>query len=285
MKKNNNFNNFQINSFVWPIIFIIILIIGAIFTNADFIQDETAQSKVKRYIPSPKANIQTIPAMNVALSLQEDISRVISMVKPSVVTISSDAVQPQNNTGNGLNLLSPYDSNSGFVGSGVIIDKRGYVLTTFQTIGKANVVKVKLFSGGKREYQADVVGVDTNTDLAILKIKAQEIFPTVLIANSDLVEVGDIVFAVGSPYGFSRTVTMGIVSSNNRKLNINGIRYPDMIQTDASINKGNDGGPLVNVKGEVIGINIATYMPENHFSGIGFAVPINDVLKFVDANL
>jgi serine protease Do len=100
-----------------------------------------------------------------------------------------------------------------------------------------------------------------------------------------LIEVGDLVLAIGSPFGFSRTVTMGIVSSNRRRLGIDGTRYPDMIQTDAAINEGNDGGPLVNIRGEVIGINMACYMPDNHYSGIGFAIPINDALEFINASL
>ena len=86
-------------------------------------------------------------------------------------------------------------------------------------------------------------------------------------------------------FGFSRTVTMGIVSSNRRELNINGIRYPDMIQTDTAINEGNDGGPLINIKGEVIGVNMACFMPDNQYSGIGFAIPINDILGFVSSRL
>jgi serine protease Do len=97
--------------------------------------------------------------------------------------------------------------------------------------------------------------------------------------------VGDLVFAIGSPFGFSRTVTMGIVSSNRRQLSINGIRFPEMIQTDAAINEGNDGGPLVNIRGEVIGISMACFMPDNHFSGIGFAIPISDAIDFIDANI
>ena len=113
------------------------------------------------------------------------------------------------------------------------------------------------------------------------KIREQGLFPTAVFGNSDLLEVGDFVLALGSPFGFSRTVTMGIVSSSNRSVDINGIRYPDLIQTDAAINEGNDGGPLVNIKGEIIGINMASYMPGNQYAGIGFAIPINDILKFV----
>ena len=93
----------------------------------------------------------------------------------------------------------------------------------------------------------------------------------------------DIVFAMGSPFGFSKTVTMGIVSTNRRQLSINGVRYPDLIQTDAVINDGDDGGALINIKGEVIGINMAYFVPSNHFTGIGFALPINDAKPLLNA--
>jgi len=206
------------------------------------------------------------------------------MVRPAVVGVSRPASgQIQPNTG--LTYINPYSGSSGSMGSGFIIDRRGYVLTTFQTVGSAGAVNVTLFSGSKREYQADLIVVDPATDLALLKIRAQDIFPTVTLGNSDLLEVGDIVLCVGSPFGFSRTVTMGIVSSNRRKLNINGANYPDMIQTDASINEGNDGGPLVNIKGEVIGVNMACFMPDNQYSGIGFAIPINDIMAFINGNI
>jgi len=181
-----------------------------------------------------------------------------------------------------LTHVAPYPGNSGLVGSGFIIDARGYVVTTFGTVGKATRVRVSLFSGNRTEYDADVIAVDPKTDLALLKILANDVFPTIILGNSDLVEIGDIVFAIGSPFGFSRTVTMGIVSSNRRNMNIDGTKYPDLIQTDAAINEGNDGGPLVNIRGEVIGVNMAYYRPHSRFSGIGFAVPINDVLAFIE---
>jgi serine protease Do len=207
--------------------------------------------------------------------MQEGISQVVSMVRPAVVGVSKTSAG-QIPAGTGLIYLQPYSGSAGVVGSGVIIDRRGYILTTFQTVGTANVVQ---------QYQADVIGVDPNTDLVLLKVRAQEIFPAIVLGNSNLIEVGDLVLAIGSPFGFSRTVTMGIVSSNRRRLGIDGTRYPDMIQTDAAINEGNDGGPLVNIRGEVIGINMACYMPDNHYSGIGFAIPINDALEFINASL
>ncbi|NVL90052.1 MAG: trypsin-like peptidase domain-containing protein [Desulfobacterales bacterium] len=287
MKKNKNF---KINNLLWPAAALLVLVIGAIWTNAGVVEHAPTQIRPQGYLPAPtnsrlpSGQQGDTASPRTALMMQEGISKVVSIVRPAVVGVSK-APAGQIPAGTGLTYLQPYSGSKGVVGSGVIIDRRGYILTTFQTVGTANVVQVTLFSGGRRQYQADVIGVDPNTDLVLLKIRAQEIFPAIILGNSDLIEVGDLVLSIGSPFGFSRTVTMGIVSSNRRRLNIDGARYPDMIQTDAAINEGNDGGPLVNIKGDVIGINMACYMPDNHYSGIGFAVPINDALEFINARL
>ena len=280
---------------------LVVLILGAIWTNAGFIQEQPlgtfpALSPLENPILVPPSGNTPVQGLNptqgssaptsTALGVQEGISHVVSLVKPSVVGVArtGTAWSPAPDA-NGLSYLNPYSTESGTVGSGLIIDSRGYVITTFQTVGRDLLVNVKLFSGGEQNYQADVVAVDPATDLAVLKIRGQGVFPAVILGNSDLLEVGDIILAIGSPFGFSQTVTMGIVSSHNRNLNINGISYPDMIQTDVAINQGNDGGPLVNVKGEVVGINMACYMPDNHYSGIGFSIPINDILNFINENI
>ena len=300
MKKNRNF---KINNYLWPVVVLVLLVIAAIWTNVGIMQQVDQTARPQAILPAP-----ALPQMNMGqvqqqavqmpaqqqeqagspttiLAVQEDISRVIAMARPSVVGIFRPQGQPRQPNPSGLTYLDPFRSNDDSAGSGVIIDPRGYVLTTFQTIGKSDTVQVTVFSGGRRDYQADVVNVDQKTDLVLLKMRTGDTFPSAVLGNSDLTEIGDIVLAVGSPFGFARTVTMGIVSSSNRHLNINGVRYPDMIQIDASINEGNGGGPLVNVKGEVIGITMACYMPDNHYSGIGFAVPMNDVAAFLNANL
>nr|MBF0220778.1 trypsin-like peptidase domain-containing protein [Desulfobulbaceae bacterium] len=214
-----------------------------------------------------------------AMQVQEGISQAIAMVRPSVVAILTpeNANTPPDNTG--IAFIQPYTKNGKAQGSGVIISPQGHILTTFQAVGQATEVTVQLFSRGKRRHIADVVSVDAATDLALLKIRATESFPAAMLGNSDFIETGDMVLAIGSPYGFSRSATLGIISSSRRHLNINGINYPDLIQTDAAINDGENGGPLVNVKGEIIGINMAYYIPGNHFSGIGFAIPINDARR------
>jgi len=206
---------------------------------------------------------------------------VLASVMPAVVGVARPG-QPQDAPGNGpVTYLTPAGNQATTMGSGIIVDERGYVLTTFQSVGKATVVKVTMFSGSQKEYLADVIGVDSTCDLVLLKMRSNKVFPAVPLGNSNNVNVGDIVFAVGNPFGFTGSVTMGIVSSSSRKVTIQGVRYPDLIQTDAAINDGNDGGPLVNIRGEVIGINMATLMPDHKYSGIGFAVPIGDAANLL----
>jgi len=288
MKKNINF---KIKSFLWPSVILTLLILGAIWTNAGYVQYQPSLSLPNNPLQSPdtKALLPNNPSAEApsnhspttALMVQEGISQVISVVRPAVVSVSRISINSPPIPVSGLTYLDPYPTDTGPMGSGIIVHSKGFVVTTFQTVGKDKTVKITLFSGGNRKYKADVIGIDPNTDLALLKIQSNEVFPAAVLGNSDLLETGDIVFAIGSPFGFSRTVTMGIISSKTRRLNINGIKYPEMIQTDATVNEGNDGGPLVNIKGEIIGINMACFMPDNQFSGISFAIPINNILAFI----
>lgn len=160
------------------------------------------------------------------------------------------------------------------LGSGFIIDKEGFVVTNNHVIQDAEQIKVKL--GGDAEYDAEVVGRDTNTDLALLKIKTGKELPFLELGDSDELKVGQWVVAIGSPFGLERTVTAGIVSAKGRVIGSG--PYDNFIQTDASINPGNSGGPLINMKGEVVGINTAI-IAAGH--GIGFAIPINLAEKII----
>jgi serine protease Do len=154
------------------------------------------------------------------------------------------------------------------LGSGFIIDKAGYVVTNNHVIEDADQIKVKLKD--KREFNAAIVGRDPNTDIALLKIESDENFSTVELGDSDVLQVGQWVVAIGSPFGLEQTVTAGIVSAKGRFIGSG--PYDDFIQTDASINPGNSGGPLLNMQGEVVGINTAIVASGQ---GIGFAIPIN----------
>ncbi len=160
------------------------------------------------------------------------------------------------------------------LGSGVIISSDGYILTNNHVVAEADEVKVKL--NDDREFMAKVIGADPKTDVAVIKIETDKL-PAATLANSDKLRVGDIVFAIGNPLGVGQTVTMGIISATGRRLGllqeVDG--YEDFIQTDASINKGNSGGALIDAKGRLIGINSAIISNNQGSIGIGFAVPVN----------
>ena len=170
------------------------------------------------------------------------------------------------------------------LGSGVIIDPSGYILTNNHVVDKATTVKVTLLD--KREFTAKVVGADPQTDVAVVKIDASSL-PALPIGNSDSTRVGDLCLAIGNPFGYDHTVTLGIVSAKGRSLE-NGLHIQNFIQTDAAINPGNSGGALIDAKGELIGMNTAIITGGGGFGGeagnigIGFAVPVNLAKNVVD---
>ena len=165
----------------------------------------------------------------------------------------------------------PTERKASSLGSGFIINKNGTIITNNHVIKNAEDIIVRV---GDKEYQAKVLGADPYSDLAVLKIDTNEKFTPVKFGNSDKARVGDWVVAIGNPFGLGGTVTSGIISARNRDINLT--RYDDFIQTDASINQGNSGGPLFNLDGDVIGINTAIIAPGQSGSiGIGFAIPSN----------
>jgi serine protease Do len=166
---------------------------------------------------------------------------------------------------------SPRPSKAQSLGSGAIVSADGYILTANHVVEGAEKVKVALASGEK-EVEAKIIGTDAPTDIAVLKIDAKDL-PAIVIGDSDKLEVGDTVLAVGNPFELGRTVTLGIVSATGRGVGINA--YEDFIQTDAAINMGNSGGPLVDAQGRLVGVNTMIFSRSGGFSGIGFAVPSN----------
>jgi serine protease Do len=163
------------------------------------------------------------------------------------------------------------------LGSGVIVDKKGYILTNDHVVNGATKIQVQLSGPSTTKYTAKVVGTDEETDLAVLKIDADRELPTAKLGNSDGARVGDWVLAIGSPFGLRATVTAGIISAKNR----NGIgrQFQRFLQTDAAINPGNSGGPLVDMSGQVIGINTAIETQSGGYQGVGFALPSNTAIK------
>ena len=159
------------------------------------------------------------------------------------------------------------------VGSGFIVDKSGYILTNYHVIEDASRISVRLPSG--EDYIARLIGADEETDIAVLKIDAGKELPFVKLGNSDVSRVGDWVLAIGSPFGLAQTVTAGIISQTKRETPYASV-FQKFIQTDAAINRGNSGGPLVNMDGEVIGVNSQIATSTGDYNGIGFALPSNE---------
>ena len=222
-------------------------------------------------------------------SLGQAFVEVAKNVQPSVVNITTEktiTMRPWNRFGEDFFKGSPFEEffkGFGFSpqgegkvyehkqrsgGSGVIVDKEGYILTNNHVIEGADKVKVRLNDG--REFTATVKGQDSRTDLAVLHIKSKDL-PVATLGDSDKLEVGEWAIAIGSPFGLEHTVTVGVISAKGRSGFGTGT-YEDFIQTDASINPGNSGGPLININGELIGINAMIIQPG---TGIGFAIPIN----------
>ncbi len=167
-------------------------------------------------------------------------------------------------------------------GSGVIIHPDGYILTNEHVIKDATEIKVVININGKeKEYKGRIVGKDPRTDLAVIKIDGKNL-PFAKLGDSDKIRIGQWVIAIGAPFGLEQTVTAGIVSAVRQRIVVEGREYRDFIQTDAAINRGNSGGPLCNLDGEVIGINTAIYAPTGGFIGIGFAIPINRAKEILD---
>jgi serine protease Do len=173
---------------------------------------------------------------------------------------------------------APKDRRERSLGSGVIADSSGHIITNNHVVAKADEIRVLL--SDKRELKAKVVGTDPKTDIAVIKVDAKDL-PILPWADSDKLQVGEYVLAIGNPFGLNQTVTMGIVSAVGRA-NVGIAEYEDFIQTDAAINPGNSGGALVNARGELIGINTAIFSQSGGYMGIGFAVPSNMVRSVME---
>lgn len=210
--------------------------------------------------PGPPVSPQTLSATFA------DIAR---MVEPSVVNIDSKG-RSEVRTGRGPDTMRlPTTA----VGSGFIVDPRGYILTNHHVVDASTRITVRLLGG--EEYTAEVVGFDEETDIAVIRVDAGRPLPAVRFGDSDAARIGDWVLAMGSPFGLEQTVTAGIVSQLKRETPYASI-FQKFIQTDAAINRGNSGGPLVNMKGEVIGVNSQIATSTGDYNGIGFALPSRD---------
>lgn len=227
--------------------------------------------------------------------LQLNFNKAAQKVKGAVANITATRlIKSQNGitqNQNGLNFARPFNPRKPYankIGSGIIIDPRGYILTNYHVVNDAFDIHVTLpglypASIPAHFFRAQIIKVDITRDLAVIKIACNKPLPIATLGNSEKLQLGDWILAFGSPFGFDQTISAGIISAKNRSLIIEGRAYYKLLQTDASINQGNSGGPLVNMDGDVIAINTAIYSPNGSFSGLGFAMPINEALPLVSA--
>ncbi|MBI2687405.1 MAG: Do family serine endopeptidase [Acidobacteria bacterium] len=248
---------------------------------------------------APDATPLTVPP---AASSPNEFTKLAKMAEPAVVNITAEVtgkvttsrrrtVQPDDDEegGDEMEMFRRFFGRQGqgapnvrprpreATGSGFIVDKNGYIVTNFHVVERADSLKVKV-SGDDREYKAKVIGTDWESDIAVIHIDAGKSLPYLKMGNSDAVQVGDWAVAIGSPFGLAATVTAGIISATGRDLP-SAEQFQRFIQTDAAINPGNSGGPLMNIHGEVIGVNTAIATQSGGYQGIGFALPANQMVK------
>lgn len=272
------------------------IIIGTVINTG--VQAERQISAV-----APDATPLTIPQ---ALPISNDFTKLTKRVEPSVVYIESDYLPkpgkhtrrdedsedddsdaaPAPKSQDPSDMFKRYFGNpqprsfrTEGTGTGFVVDRNGYIVTNHHVIEKADRVKVRL-AGDDLDYRARVIGYDSETDIAVLKIDPKHPLAPVQIGNSDSVQVGDWVIAIGSPFGLQATVTAGIVSAERTSRDLPGAtQFQNFLQTDAAINPGNSGGPLLNIRGEVIGVNTMIATRSGSYEGIGFALPSNTAVK------
>jgi serine protease Do len=213
---------------------------------------------------------------------RNEVVEVVQKVSPAVVFIGTEQEAESPFRGRGSMLEEFFGApaqrqRQQGLGSGVIVDPNGTIVTNDHVIRGASAIHVVLADG--RELEAEVIGSDANNDLAVLKVSSKQALPSAKLGTSSDLMIGETVVAIGSPFGLSKTVTSGVVSATGRTFKADGRTYNDFIQTDAAINPGNSGGPLLNVDGDVIGINTAIFASAQ---GIGFAIPADKVRRIMD---
>ncbi len=248
------------------------------YINA-FLSRKGAVAKTTPQSAQLAAGTSLVPAAQVTAvvgNVQLSYHQLIDAVRPAVVSIEAAVPSAQNVPGQAGTGPFPADIAFNRIGSGIIIDSRGYVLSSYHVIVGAEAVKATVYgSGGSMEFPLKLVKGDLRSDLALLRIQGSGPFPSAPLGNSDAVRTGDMVLTIGSPFGLEQTVTSGMISSRNRTLQMGDVVYENLFQTDSAINSGSSGGPMLNIKGEVIGINTAIFAPTGVFNGVGFATPIN----------
>src|SRR5580700_366841 len=263
------------------------ILIGTVISKGVKGQEKKSSDATPLSIPSPQ-------------QLSSQFSQISKQLEPTVVNINTEStIKAPSRRRGGASPDQPDDQNpfddffdkffggqqgngpihEHSLGSGVIVDAKGYIVTNRHVVEKADRIRVRLQDdAGSELHDAKVIGTDQETDLAVIKIDTDKPLPVAKLGNSESMQVGDWVLAVGSPFGLQETVTAGIVSATGRNI-VPNRQFQSFIQTDAAINPGNSGGPLVNMAGEVIGINTAILTDTNAYAGVGFALPSNTVVQ------
>ncbi|MEI6535160.1 MAG: trypsin-like peptidase domain-containing protein [Verrucomicrobiaceae bacterium] len=238
----------------------------------DLLAGKTSAGQEKFSSPSsPKLTDSDVPGL---AKLSEESAKLAAAVLPAVVSINTRTVGkvPVENVF-GLPLYR-YGVSPG-LGSGVIVSKEGHVVTNLHVVKDA--AQIKITTNDRKIHDAEIIGVDDQLDIAVLRISDGTSFPALAFASSDEVKVGQVVFAVGNPFGLTGTVTQGIISATQRRLSDSG---NDLLQTDTVINPGNSGGPLVDIHGTIVGINVSIFTGDQNihsWQGVGLAIPSNEV--------
>ncbi len=256
-------------------VFLVIgLVAGVVFsTRMDWVAPAVSQEAAPRPLLTGTAPQSFVPVVKAAMPAVVNISTSRTIKRGEEMNPLMDDPFFRHFFGDefGRRFQVPKERRENSLGSGVIVSADGYIVTNNHVVAKADEIKVLL--SDKREFTGKVIGTDPRSDIAVIKINAKNL-PVLPWADSDKLEVGEYVLAIGNPFGLSQTVTMGIVSATGRA-NVGIADYEDFIQTDAAINPGNSGGALVNVRGELIGINTAIFSRSGGSMGVGFAVPAN----------
>lgn len=275
-----------------------VLVMGGLMFASDQMNLFTGDTEVPAtqqatsYFSQNNSNSGGVSSAAMVMSRPESIADIVDMSSPAVVKIETIVTGNYSNPrfnddffrdffGDNFGRSPSQERRVGGAGSGFIFEKDGYILTNQHVLQNAEEIYVTVL-GHKEPFKAELLGSDYDLDLAVIKIEGDD-FPTLPIGNSNDLRVGDWVTAIGNPIGFDHTVSVGVISANERQISIPDSqgtrRYEHLLQTDASINPGNSGGPLLNLKGEVIGINTAVSVQAQ---GIGFAIPTSTIVTVLD---
>ena len=267
------------------IAFLFFLLLLSSFMGA-FIFNQWLNSAPEIIVNQQAKDSFSIPILNTSTKMYSDVNFIEASQKstPSVVFIKTESQQYQRSSFFWGFDYDPFGriGKVASTGSGVIISENGYIVTNHHVVKNADKIEV-VISNSKRNYTAELVGADPSSDLALLKINSSNLLP-IQFSNSDEVKIGEWVLAVGNPFNLTSTVTAGIVSAKGRNINIVNNQFPieSFIQTDAAINPGNSGGALVNLNGDLVGVNTAIASKTGSYVGYGFAIPSNIVLKIIE---